>query len=781
MATGFGAGLASGLEAGINIRAKRQEMEYKKAEFDRDNNYRSELGSLAQKYFPAQSGTQDQPAAIPAPDNSVPAAQAPTDTTTDQQPTDVQQPAAVQQPASVQQPQDISGPDDISITPQQAEQLAQQYQAQQAIPAPANNNQSSDTNNAFDFSLSPDHAAQIAQHAPAVEAGLQTVADAHNPPENTDVAETKAPPITVNKPAATDATPQSSSPQTIPASTAPASPKQLGTSDKITLIAKDLHLDPVLAHAVIGRESGNNPAIGNSVDGAVGIAQIMPKTFNEINQKYYGGKLDINNPDHNLIAGLTYLRDRVQAQGGDPIKGAGAYFAGDKAIQQRRFGVKDGNGVTASQYMNGVTARYAALQKAGLPTGGATSVAPAQVQDTTGQQVQALLANQPTLNVGTEPLQNVQLKQSNLLDGSVTQADGSSVANLANFPSMQKMADFTRQAFLIDMKYGKVKPENLVDSVTKIATLQNEGLLDAFKIMAYTGNANAAAQAINSQGVIKIDPASLQAQQVTRNINGVSVPDIVFHATTVDGQPVNMSMMQLQQLSMGAEKGLDLFEKYQKTGATTQVELARAHQQNALNIKDQTQANVAALRLPSQIAQSTTKAQENLSAIPRNLASANQSNAKATETTTLLPARQQELQSRSQEESARAGEARAAIPLKQQQVAVEQQRLQLLQQQQKLQAQGGRKTVILNGNTLVDANTHQPIMTVTNELDQTTGQKTGKVVIQRYDGQAAPQQAAPASAPPATALKKGVNTTFANGQVWTMDANGKPQFVGNKK
>ncbi|MBV1707415.1 MAG: transglycosylase SLT domain-containing protein [Hyphomicrobiales bacterium] len=76
--------------------------------------------------------------------------------------------------------------------------------------------------------------------------------------------------------------------------------------------------------AILGQESGTNPAIGNSRNGAVGIGQVMPSTFAE----YARPGESITNPADNEAVSHRIVADYAQRYGGDPARVAVAYFSG---------------------------------------------------------------------------------------------------------------------------------------------------------------------------------------------------------------------------------------------------------------------------------------------------------------------------------------------------------------------------------------------------------------------------------------------------------------------
>jgi hypothetical protein len=130
-----------------------------------------------------------------------------------------------------------------------------------------------------------------------------------------------------------------------------------------------------LNSAIIGQESGGNPNIGTSVNGAHGIGQIMPATF----QRFAKPGEDINNPKDNLAVSQR-ITDTYLQRYGDPARAAVAYFSGEGNVappgsptpwkEDRR----DGNGKSVSSYVSDVLGRM---------DGGARPVQVAQAGDIT--------------------------------------------------------------------------------------------------------------------------------------------------------------------------------------------------------------------------------------------------------------------------------------------------------------------------------------------------------------------------------------------------------------
>jgi soluble lytic murein transglycosylase-like protein len=96
---------------------------------------------------------------------------------------------------------------------------------------------------------------------------------------------------------------------------------------QITAAAKKHGIDPALLAGLVKQESGFNPNAGSPA-GARGLTQLMPGTAAGL------GVTNVLDPLQSLDGGAKYLRQQLDAFGGDVTKALGAYNAGPGAVQR---------------------------------------------------------------------------------------------------------------------------------------------------------------------------------------------------------------------------------------------------------------------------------------------------------------------------------------------------------------------------------------------------------------------------------------------------------------
>jgi soluble lytic murein transglycosylase-like protein len=96
---------------------------------------------------------------------------------------------------------------------------------------------------------------------------------------------------------------------------------------EITAAAKKHGIDPALLAGLVKQESGFNPTAGSPA-GARGLTQLMPGTAAGL------GVSDVLDPIQSLDGGAKYLRQQLDAFGGDVTRALAAYNAGPGAVQR---------------------------------------------------------------------------------------------------------------------------------------------------------------------------------------------------------------------------------------------------------------------------------------------------------------------------------------------------------------------------------------------------------------------------------------------------------------
>jgi soluble lytic murein transglycosylase-like protein len=129
----------------------------------------------------------------------------------------------------------------------------------------------------------------------------------------------------------------------------PAPTSEFVSSQQIGQIAAQHGVSPSLATAIAYQESGFNNRMVSSAN-ARGVMQIMPGTWEWINQNLSPNPLNPNSALDNVQAGVLYLKQLVRDFGGDENAAAAAYYQGAGAVRSR--GLFD----DTKQYVNSVNA-----------------------------------------------------------------------------------------------------------------------------------------------------------------------------------------------------------------------------------------------------------------------------------------------------------------------------------------------------------------------------------------------------------------------------------------
>lgn len=95
----------------------------------------------------------------------------------------------------------------------------------------------------------------------------------------------------------------------------------------VSAAAQRYGIDPALLHGLIQQESGFDPN-ATSGAGATGLCQLMPSTAAGL------GVTDPTDPAQSIDAGARYLKQQLDAFGGDPSLALATYNAGPGAVQR---------------------------------------------------------------------------------------------------------------------------------------------------------------------------------------------------------------------------------------------------------------------------------------------------------------------------------------------------------------------------------------------------------------------------------------------------------------
>jgi LysM repeat protein len=105
------------------------------------------------------------------------------------------------------------------------------------------------------------------------------------------------------------------------------------SASEIGDIASANGVPPSLAQAIAWEESGFNNAIVSSSD-ARGVMQILPGTWDYIQQELAGGDLRPASALDNVRGGVLLLRSLLDATGGDTSLAAAGYYQGLPSVRQ---------------------------------------------------------------------------------------------------------------------------------------------------------------------------------------------------------------------------------------------------------------------------------------------------------------------------------------------------------------------------------------------------------------------------------------------------------------
>jgi len=135
----------------------------------------------------------------------------------------------------------------------------------------------------------------------------------------------------------TGAQPPSSAPApatTIVPQAAPNPTNETVTSAQIAQVAAQHGVPASLASAIAWQESGFNNSLVSSAN-ARGVMQIIPGTWDWVNQNLANNGLNPNSALENVRGGVLYLRQLLNDFGGDSNSAIAAYYQGEGAVRSR--------------------------------------------------------------------------------------------------------------------------------------------------------------------------------------------------------------------------------------------------------------------------------------------------------------------------------------------------------------------------------------------------------------------------------------------------------------
>jgi N-acetylmuramoyl-L-alanine amidase len=107
----------------------------------------------------------------------------------------------------------------------------------------------------------------------------------------------------------------------------------VGAAD-IQSVAAEHGVSPSLASAIAWQESGFNNAMVSSAN-ARGVMQVMPGTWDYVQQNLAQRQLDPNSATDNVHAGVLYLKRLLDESGGDESSAIAGYYQGLASVRER--------------------------------------------------------------------------------------------------------------------------------------------------------------------------------------------------------------------------------------------------------------------------------------------------------------------------------------------------------------------------------------------------------------------------------------------------------------
>jgi N-acetylmuramoyl-L-alanine amidase len=119
----------------------------------------------------------------------------------------------------------------------------------------------------------------------------------------------------------------------VPAADPAPTPTTVGAAD-VQAVASEYGVSPSLAAAIAWQESGFNNAMVSSAN-ARGVMQVMPGTWDYVQQNLAQRQLDPDSATDNVHAGVMYLKQLLNQTGGDENAAIAGYYQGLSSVQNR--------------------------------------------------------------------------------------------------------------------------------------------------------------------------------------------------------------------------------------------------------------------------------------------------------------------------------------------------------------------------------------------------------------------------------------------------------------
>jgi soluble lytic murein transglycosylase-like protein len=119
----------------------------------------------------------------------------------------------------------------------------------------------------------------------------------------------------------------------VPAADPEPTPARVGAGD-VQSVAAQYGVSPSLAAAIAWQESGFNNSMVSAAN-ARGVMQVMPGTWDYVQQNLAQRPLDPNSATDNVHAGVLYLKRLLDETGGDESAAIAGYYQGLKSVRER--------------------------------------------------------------------------------------------------------------------------------------------------------------------------------------------------------------------------------------------------------------------------------------------------------------------------------------------------------------------------------------------------------------------------------------------------------------